>query len=165
MVTAVRSKSAKTKSQQSKVISDTGIVGQIIPPDKNHDTEIHEVSMWHGPLPSPEDLAHYKKLSPDAVERLFRDFEANSQHLREFEMAELKADFKLKMRSLNFAFLSILIFIFSGIWFLFAGYPNIAAILVGSTMAFVVGSFLYDRNHLNRASDQNSKNVPPKKRR
>ena len=165
MVTVVRSRRAKTKSQPNKVISEAGIVGQFIPPDREQNSEIHEVSMWHGSLPSPEDLAHYKKLSPDAVERLFRDFEANSQHLRDVEMAELKADFKIKMRSLNFAFSSIIIFISAGAWFLFSGYPNIAGIMIGSTMAFVVGSFLYDRQQTKNLYDQNSKNVPQKKRR
>jgi len=105
--------------------------------------------MWAGPLPSPRTLSEFKSLVPDAPERIFRQWEEETKHRRDYENRALDASISRDRRgqwgAIVFALGALMVSAFA-IWM---GHPWIGAILGGGTIASVVGAFLASRKPAN----------------
>ncbi|UHD44897.1 DUF2335 domain-containing protein [Aureimonas altamirensis] len=100
---------------------------------------------WAGPLPSPETLADFRELVPDAPERIFKQWEEEADHRRAYENRALDGLIKRDRRGQ----ISAIVFAISALalsaWALYLGHPWISGIVGGGTIASVVGAFLYQR--------------------
>ena len=56
--------------------------GQIEP---THTEERRELSVWQGPLPPPAVLQGYKDLLPDGPDRVFKQWERETEHRQKLE--------------------------------------------------------------------------------
>lgn len=110
-----------------------------------------------GPLPTPEDLAHYNTIIPNGAERIMRMAEKEQAHRIELNKNEqvgkfeyLKAETALKSNGQWFAVGTILLFaILSGMFVYHAQYIYAFWIMTGSLVAivaiFVTGKYI-ERN-------------------
>ncbi|KFC74532.1 hypothetical protein FG93_01118 [Bosea sp. LC85] len=100
---------------------------------------------WEGPLPSPATLEAFRDIVPDAPERIFRQWEVESAHRRDYEMMALKGSIARDQRGQLAAIAFALSALATGIIALFLGYPAVAGVVVGTTIVSVVAAFLYQR--------------------
>lgn len=100
---------------------------------------------WQGPLPPPAVLEEFGRLVPEAPERIFRQWESESDHRRAYEHEALEAAIRLEARGqispLVFALSALSVAAFA----LWLGQPWVAATVGGGTIASVVAAFLYQR--------------------
>lgn len=103
-----------------------------------------EVS-WRGPLPPPAVIDDFRKLVPDAPERIFRQWEGESEHRRSYERTALEASIRRdligQISATVFALSALAVSAFA----LWMGEPWVAGTIGGGTIVFVVGAFLYRR--------------------
>lgn len=65
--------------------------------------ETHSLSM--GPIPSAAEFLQYKEVMPDLPERIVKQFEADSEHIREMQRNSQQADIQYDKVCLWLAFL------------------------------------------------------------
>lgn len=103
-----------------------------------------EVS-WRGPLPPPAVIDDFRKLVPDAPERIFRQWEGESEHRRSYERVALEASIRRdligQISATVFALSALAVSAFA----LWMGEPWVAGTIGGGTIVSVVGAFLYRR--------------------
>ncbi|WP_428829436.1 DUF2335 domain-containing protein [Aureimonas altamirensis] len=100
---------------------------------------------WAGPLPAPETMAQFAEHVPDAPERIFKQWEEESAHRRQYEAKALDGAIKRDVRGQHSAIaFAIGALLLSG-WALYLGHPWVSGIVGGSTIASVVAAFLYQR--------------------
>ena len=59
-------------------------------------------------IPSPEEIAKYKEIMPDLPERIIKQFEEDSKHIRELQKRKQEADIVFDKRSQYMAFIIIM---------------------------------------------------------
>lgn len=102
--------------------------------------ERHESSFYSGPLPSPEDLAAYGRISPDLVDRIVSAFEDERSHRHRMDARQSRR------ASLGLAagFAVAVLFLVVSAWLISNGH-DIAGVVLGSfdlvalTAVFVLG--------------------------
>ena len=108
-------------------------------------TDVERGTYWQGPLPPPAVLEQFGRLVPDAPERIFRQWEAESDHRRAYERealaAAIRRDARGQVSALVFALTALSVAAFA----LWLGEPWVAGTIGGGTIASVVGAFLYQR--------------------
>jgi uncharacterized membrane protein len=108
-------------------------------------TRVETQQLWQGPLPPPGALEEFRKIVPDAPERIFAQWEKESAHRREYEANALAAatakDRRGQISAATFAISALALSAFC-VWM---GHPAVATALGGGTIAAVVGAFLYQR--------------------
>jgi uncharacterized membrane protein len=108
-------------------------------------SEIVEVSESHqGPVPSPRQMAGYKKIDPSIPDRLVAAFERQAEHRQKLEMTVVKDDFRLKSRGQTFAFSMVVVILafcaFLAVWGSIAAAATVAtSTIVGIAYVFVTG--------------------------
>lgn len=127
------SKRARNRTQSSDPSPDNGI------------SIVQTQELWHGPLPHPQIVEEFRRLIPDAPERIFRQWEDQSRHRREYERRALEASIRKdrigQFAAITFALVALAVVAFA-IW---QGQPWVAGVLGGSMIVAVVGAFLYER--------------------
>jgi uncharacterized membrane protein len=94
---------------------------------------------FSGPLPPPEALEHYAQIFPDAPKIIFESFERLSVTRADGERAEIK----LRSRSLNFAFATIMVLIAASVGLIVGGFSVAGLTGLGTTIAVLGGAFIY----------------------
>ncbi|MDP9413523.1 MAG: DUF2335 domain-containing protein [Pseudomonadota bacterium] len=95
-----------------------------------------------GPLPAPEDLAHYDAICPGAANRIITMAESNMGHRQAMERTLVRTEYGLRTRGqwlaliALFAMLAVIAFTF---WI---GQPIAGAVLGSATLIAVTGMFL-----------------------
>ena len=100
---------------------------------------------WRGPLPPPAVLEAFGRLVPDAPERIFRQWEMESDHRRAYEREALDAAVKRDARGQVSALLFTLVALSVSAFALWLKEPWVAGTIGGGTIASVVGAFLFQR--------------------
>ncbi|MBU7579816.1 MAG: DUF2335 domain-containing protein [Porphyrobacter sp.] len=139
----------KMPSAEPATTSAHEIVAKLTPmlrPDKRGEAErviaMSLTKIHSGPLPAPDDLAHYEAISPGAAERIISMAEANMNHRHAMERTIVQSEYGLRSRGQWLA-LAALVAMLGVIAFTFwIGHPVEAAILGGGTLATVTGLFL-----------------------
>jgi len=107
-------------------------------------TEIVQQESFSGPIPSPDILARYDQIIPNAAERILTMAENDAQHQRDIEMLAIKCQASENRRGQYFGVgVTALAFVASS-FALYLGHPTAAAVIGGTTVvglatAFVVG--------------------------
>jgi uncharacterized membrane protein len=101
--------------------------------------------IFQGPLPPPNVLSEYDKISPGFAERIMKMAEEQGSHRRECEKAALHGDLKNAFRGSWFAFILGVLAIVSGtVLYLFGkdlpGFSTFIAGLGTIILAFIVGA-------------------------
>lgn len=113
-----------------------------IPPNQILNILHQELSQYSGPLPHPEILKQYEEILPGISERIFTNFEKQTNHRIELEKKQQEEDFVLAKQGQNYA-LTIAIFgILSSLAAIYLGSPTVAGILGGSTIIGLVTAFI-----------------------
>ena len=95
-----------------------------------------------GPLPAPEDLAHYENTCPGAAERIIAMAENNQSHRQTMERDHLKLEYKLQSRGQWLAIAALVAMLLLVGFTFYIGQPIAASILGAGTIVAVVGMFL-----------------------
>jgi uncharacterized membrane protein len=127
----------------------TAIVQKVSPylrPDKKAEGERVLAGMvakfHHGPLPPPEDLAHYNAIVPGAAERILAMAEGNLVHRQTLESNALGADIKIKTRGQWYALLALVAMLLVITAAILWAQPWVAGVLGSGTLVTVVAMFL-----------------------
>jgi len=106
---------------------------------------IQQSAFWQGPLPPPAALEQFRQIVPDAPERIFAQWEQEAAHRRQMEAISLKGNLKTvrvgQAGAIGFSLLCLSVSAL-GFWL---GYPVEASAITCTTVALVVGAFLYQR--------------------
>ena len=124
------------------------------------------VSYRSGTLPEPAELAAYNAIIPDGAERLLKMVEAQSSHRIEMEKLVITSQQAREFRGQLYAFLIAVIFAFIGLYAAINGHTAFACIIVGATLAGIVGAFIYSKNAaqkdlVNKAKDMKRPSLLP----
>lgn len=95
-----------------------------------------------GPLPAPEDLAHYEQICPGAAERIIAMAEQQENHRQTMEGNHLKWEYRLQSRGQWFAIGALVAMLLLVGFTFYLGQPIAASVLGAGTIAAVVGMFL-----------------------
>lgn len=106
---------------------------------------VHREERWQGPLPSPQSLEEFRKIVPDAPERIFQQWEQEAAHRRAYELTALNGAITKDRRGQQAAAAFALSALGLAGLCAWLNQPWIATILGGGTIAAVVGAFLYER--------------------
>ncbi|MCC6423999.1 MAG: DUF2335 domain-containing protein [Phycisphaerales bacterium] len=114
-----------------------------------------QVTHHSGPLPPPDQLDHYNKVSPGMADRIMRAAEAESEHRRylekqllEAQIADVQIERRIEMRGQIFALVVSCLAILGGIIVVINGYAIAGTLLSGATIVSLVGLFIYGRERL-----------------
>lgn len=99
-----------------------------------------------GPIPSPQDLAHYESVIPGLADRLISRFEKQSDHRMSMEREVTRADAKRANCGLAAGFSVAVVTLVSSTICILHGHDWSGTILGGGTLASLVGTFVYGSN-------------------
>lgn len=108
---------------------------------------IMQQRIWSGPLPPAEELEKFAQLLPDAPERIFQQWEKESEHRRNYEAKALEANIKDGKRGRDAAATFIFLAMALAAFALWMGHPWVGTIIGGATIVSVVGAFLKQRSY------------------
>jgi uncharacterized membrane protein len=95
-----------------------------------------------GPLPPPEDLAHYDAVCPGAAERIISMAEGNQSHRQQMERDHLRLEYNLQSRGQWLAISALISMLLLVGFTFYIGQPIAASVLGAGTIVAVVGMFL-----------------------
>jgi uncharacterized membrane protein len=95
-----------------------------------------------GPLPAPEDLAHYDHVCPGAAERIVGRAERQADHRQTMERDHLRWEYALQSRGQWLAITALIAMLILVGYTFYLGQPIAASVLGGATIVAVVGMFL-----------------------
>jgi uncharacterized membrane protein len=156
---------SKKDASDNKAESPTQeIVARLTPflkPEKRREAEQVVGMILHkshsGPLPCPEDLAHYDAISPGAANRIIAMAESNMVHRHTMESAVVRSEYGLRTRGQWLAILALLAMLSVIVFAFWIGQPIAAGVLGSATLISVTGMFL---NREKEAVEE--KQSPPK---
>lgn len=103
--------------------------------------QIHQMT-YQGPIPAPSIMDAYAKVDPSFPERIMRDFEKNSEHIRKSKEMELQASIDERKRGQWMAFfLSVLLLGIVG-FSLWLGNTTFAGISGVAFIGLLIRSFI-----------------------
>lgn len=102
---------------------------------------------YQGPIPAPSIMQGYQKIDPGFPERIMRDFEKNSEHIRQSEELNLQATISERKRGQWMAFiLSVLLLVIVG-FSLWLGNTTFAGISGVAFIGLLIQSFISSRGN------------------
>ena len=108
----------------------------------------HQISMYSGPLPTPEQLEKYEAISPGAAEKIIKMTIKQAEHRQELEKMDAKSAIRDSIAGLTYAFIICLSSV-GGTVFLMNGDHTIGgSILCGSSLVAIISAFIQGKNKL-----------------
>jgi len=135
---------------------DSGYAARLVALERTHS----------GPIPSPEDLEHYKHVLPDAPDRILRMAELNAQSVREFNITRLSGQMSIEENRHKevatgqyFGAVAVVIMAIVAIMALWTNHPVVAGTIcsttiVGVAAVFVTGRKIQEDNNKNEGDDE-----------
>lgn len=96
-----------------------------------------------GPIPSPQDLARYEAIIPGLADRLITRFEKQSDHRMAMEREVIQSDMRRANWGLGAGFIVAIASIAASGYVIATGHDTAGTILGGTTIASLVGTFVY----------------------
>ena len=119
-----------------------------------------------GPLPAPDDLAHYEQIAPGSAERLIAMAERQAEHRQTMESSHLKWEYGLQSRGQWLAITALIAMLVLIGYTFYLGHSIAGSVLGGGTIVAIVGMFLSrDRLEQPRIEPQQPKQQGKGKRR
>ncbi len=104
-----------------------------------------QLTAQSGPLPSPEILANYNQILPEAAERIFLMAEQQAKHRQSVERSLIEGNISSEKRGQWFAFLLVFICILVGGFLIYSGKDGIGFATIISAIMGSVGIFVYGK--------------------
>lgn len=101
---------------------------------------------FSGPLPPSDDFARYEQVTPGAGDRILKMAEDQAKHRQSLEMKMLKSEVRSTLIGQIMAFIICIIVLGAGIYFVLKGMNNKGFVAIFTPLAFLIGSFLYNKN-------------------
>lgn len=114
------------------------------------------VSRFSGPLPPPEVLAQYEQVAPGTASVIVSMAHAQMQHRQTIEHAVITGNVAAQKRGQIFALIVTFAALGTALWFGLLGYPNVSAVIGGSTILGLAGLFITSKYM--QASERKEKN-------
>jgi len=115
--------------------------------------------------PFAEDLEAYNRILPQGAERLFRTFEAQSEHRRAIEIAVVTSNLRQSERGQRYGFLTVLLALSGAMGAAYLGMQVLAGVIVTVTLAGGFGVFItgkaQQKNDLQGKRTAAQKPLPP----
>ena len=113
---------------------------------------LNPVSAYHfsGPIPSPAILDEYRKIIPNAPERILKMAEKNSDHLIKIEEAKLTNEKNQVQKGQRSALIVILCSFLLCAYALYCNYPYVAGIVASLNLVGLVTAFIFGRVYLKK---------------
>jgi uncharacterized membrane protein len=106
-------------SKEMEIIPEEILEG--LPEEKRKEITIFAAEHFSGPLPHPKIMADYKKVLPDAPERIFNMAEKQQNHRIKLEESLIKGDIKRADLGLIFGFILFLLLFMFGFYLIATG--------------------------------------------
>lgn len=100
------------------------------------------MQQWHGPLPSPDQLARFNDVVPGAAERIIRMAEQEGEHNRLVQARAVSGAIVAQWLGQIFAMLVAGGGLFATYKLAMAGHDAVASIVAGTAITTVVAAFL-----------------------
>lgn len=119
---------------------------------KEQKNSIQLRTSFEGPIPPPNILEAYRKIIPNAPERILKMAEKNSDYLMEFDKNKLQLENDQIKRGQWCALIVVLSICFLCAYALYLNYPTVAIILggldlVGLVLAFIASTLHYKQQN------------------
>lgn len=95
-----------------------------------------------GPLPSPETLEKYQRISPEALSLILREYDEEGAHRRKNEERIIRDRILMARLGLLAAFLITILFLSAGFYLILHGHDIAGASICGAGLVSVVIAFL-----------------------
>ena len=128
---------------------------------KNTNNIVHQektIQIHSGPLPSPETLEAFNKVSPGAAEIILKRFENQSDHRIQLEKQYANLEYKRVLRGQWFGFIIVISFISAAVYLATFGNTVVAIFLGGfASLSGIVSLFITgNRSPKNKDTDTKS---------
>jgi len=101
-----------------------------------------ESRQWAGPLPPPEALAGFNQVAENGAERIFQQWERESDHRREMERRDFKWSVAEAFFGKTLAFIFVLTALGLAAYAIYQGATWLAAFLAAGTISAVALAFI-----------------------
>ena len=117
--------------------------------------------LFKGPMPPPEDLAHYDEIVPGSGERILVMAETEQKSRIEHNKREqdikrdyLREEMKIKSRGQVFALAVTILFFILSLTLILKDQFGLGAVMMGVTLSAIVAIFITGRGHASAESEQ-----------
>lgn len=125
-------------------------------------TRFIATSKFHsGPIPSPEELAEYNNVIPNGAERIFNQFEKQTDHRIKQENRVILHDLIQAYCGLFFGFIVVMSALYFSYLLIEGGKNTEGSVFAGGTIVSVAASFVYGIRQKNRHLKESSKQNKP----
>lgn len=100
------------------------------------------LTTYSGPLPPPAVLREFEQILPGSAERIFAQFEKQSEHRRTLESSAIANEITQSRRGTNCAFILGLVGLGVAAFFAYMGHPASGATVGGVGLASLLTAFL-----------------------
>lgn len=97
---------------------------------------------FSGPLPSPKSLEEYKRIAPEVLELILKEYGEEGPHRRKNEERLVVNGIRMQRLGLLSAFLIALLFLGAGFYLIMGGHDAAGTGICGAGVASVVVAFL-----------------------
>jgi uncharacterized membrane protein len=112
-------------------------------PDRNGVVKVAQAESFSGPLPHPDILSRYDSVHPGAAKIILDAFQNQGQHRQQLESIVVRQGSRDSLLGLIFAFIIGMTVICGGIYCINNGHEISGAIVSGSGLTGLVGTFIY----------------------
>ncbi len=100
------------------------------------------IAQWQAPFPPPDTLKAFDGVIENGAERIFKQFELESEHQRQLELKLVEAQIWNQIRGQIYAFVFAMLALFVSVIAIYQDQPWVAALFGGGVIASVVAAFL-----------------------
>lgn len=101
------------------------------------------MQQWSGPMPHPDDLAAYDRILPGAADRILTMAEEQASHRRDLERTVVTSGVEQAKRGQQYGLVIAVVGLLVSLWMVALGADVTATVIGGSTLASLVGLFVY----------------------
>lgn len=132
------------KEKESLLAEDTEIIKTLaeeLPKITAQITKVRRTEIHSGPLPDPDTLERYKKISPELVETIISMAKNQSDHRIDIEKKVIESNISAEKRGQNFAFILFFVMIIGSFILIYFG-KNIGIASLVAVFVSGIGLFL-----------------------
>lgn len=112
-------------------------------PEQNGTITYSQTYEFVGPLPPPELLADFDRVSPGSADKIIDQFVKQGEHRMAMEQKALGSDVERSRWGLVGGIIVSVVAFGVSVVFVYHGYPTQGALITGGTLGSLVGVFLY----------------------
>ena len=157
----MKNKSSNKKATTKEIAKEQPVTGPTAPlsmPGNLPGQQLVHEERFTGPMPPPNILAGYKNIDPSFPERMMKEFEANSSHIREMERLSLQSTVERDKRGQYMAFGLSLFLLLIVLFSLYLGNIVFAGVSGFFFFGFIIRAFLVKpgQNKQNQVENTNT---------